>query len=259
MPQITQMNRLIEIMAKLRSPTGCPWDREQTHNTLKPYLIEEAYELIDAIDDQSDQNLKEELGDVLLQVVFHAQIATEEGRFNMEDIAKTIADKLERRHPHVFGTVQADTPEEVIKNWEAIKAKEKDSEDGPKSALDGVPRHLPALSRAYQIQKKAAKVGFDWDNAEEVWKKVDEEVQELKQAQNLQEQQEELGDLLFSVVNLSRFVGTNPEEALTQTISKFQKRFTYIESELQKNGQTPADASLAKMDELWEKAKTDMP
>lgn len=252
---MTQFNRLVEIMKRLRGADGCPWDKEQTSETLKPYLIEEAYEVIDAIDNNDDANLAEELGDVLLQVVFHAQIATEENRFTIEDVAQAIADKLVRRHPHVFGNIEAETADQVVQNWEAIKRQEKKEQVGQASALSGVPRHLPALLRAYQIQKKAARVGFDWDKTEEVIQKVEEEVQELQNAHTQQEKQEEFGDLLFSLVNLARFLQIDPEEALTQTIAKFQNRFTYIETELKKNGQTPQDATLAEMDTLWEKAK----
>ena len=252
---MSQFNRLVEIMKRLRGPNGCPWDKEQTSQTLKPYLIEEAYEVIDAIDSQDDANLAEELGDVLLQVVFHAQIATDENRFTIEDVAQSIADKLVRRHPHVFGNTTAETPDQVVQNWEAIKVEEKKEKTGQESALSGVPRHLPALLRAYHIQKKAARVGFDWDKTEEVIEKVAEEVRELQNAHTQQEKQEEFGDLLFSLVNLARFLQIDPEEALTQTIAKFQNRFTYIEAELKKNEQTPQDATLEEMDALWEKAK----
>lgn len=253
---MSHFNRLIEIMARLRGPNGCPWDKEQTSETLKSYLIEETYEVIDAIDNKDDGNLAEELGDVLLQVVFHAQIATEENRFTIEDVAKSIADKLVRRHPHVFGDAKAHTPDDVIKNWEAIKSQEKESSETTASVLAGVPRHLPALLRAQQIQKKAARVGFDWEKSEEVMLKVEEELQELNNANTQSEKEEELGDLLFSLVNLARFLKIDPEEALTKTIAKFQTRFTYIEHELAQKGQTPQDATLEEMDALWEKAKT---
>lgn len=252
---MSHYEQLIQIMARLRSTDGCPWDKEQTHKTLKPYLIEETYEVIDAIDKENDNDLVEELGDVLLQVVFHAQIATEENRFTMEDIAQTIAEKLIRRHPHVFGNTTADTPEQVIQNWEKIKKEEKSGKKEDASVLSGVPKHLPALLRAYQIQKKAARVGFDWERAEEVLDKLKEEIEELKQAKNPAEQQEELGDVLFSIVNLSRFLNTDPEQALTQTIEKFIDRFNHIETELNKQGKAPQEATLQEMDELWEQAK----
>ena len=255
---MSHFNRLTDIMEQLRGPNGCPWDKEQTSETLKPYLIEEAYEVIDAIDSKDDANLAEELGDVLLQVVFHAQIASEENRFTIEDVAKSIADKLVRRHPHVFGDAQAETPDEVIKNWEAIKSEEKEAETGKEaeSVLSGVPRHLPALLRAQQIQKKAARVGFDWEKTEEVMQKVEEEIQELKNTKTQQEKVEEFGDLLFSLVNLARFLKIDPEDALTKTIGKFQTRFAHIEAELAQKGQTPQNATLEEMDALWEQAKT---
>jgi len=252
---MTQFNRLVEIMERLRGPNGCPWDKEQTSETLKPYLIEEAYEVIDAIDNKDDTNLAEELGDVLLQVVFHAQIATEENRFTIDDVAQSISDKLVRRHPHVFGNMEAETADQVVQNWEAIKVQEKKEKVGQESVLSGIPRHLPALLRAYQIQKKAARVGFDWDHTEAVIQKVAEEVQELQNAHTEEEKQEEFGDLLFSLVNLARFLKIDPEEALTQTIAKFQNRFTYIETELKKRGRSPQEATLEEMDALWEEAK----
>lgn len=252
---MSNLNRLIEIMQRLRGPNGCPWDKEQTQETLKPYLIEEAYEVIDAIDSKNDKDITDELGDVLLQVVFHAQIASEEDRFTFDDVAKSIADKLVRRHPHVFGDVEAETPDQVIQNWEAIKREEKKGQNQDDSILSGVPRHLPALLRATQIQKKAAKVGFDWEKAEEVLDKVEEEMQELRNATTQQEKQDEFGDVLFSLVNLSRFLKIDPEDALTQTIAKFQSRFAFIEKELKEAGQTPQETSLEEMDTLWEKAK----
>lgn len=254
---MSNFNRLIEIMAQLRSPSGCPWDKEQTPQSLKPYLIEEAYEVLDAIDQNDDNEMKEELGDLLLQVVFHAQIASEENRFTIDDVAGTISDKLIRRHPHVFGNVEANTPDEVVKNWEAIKATEKDTK--PASLLDSVPKQLPALFKARRLQEKAARVGFDWDHIDDVAEKVKEETEELIQAQKADQKEkihEEFGDLLFALVNLARFLNICPEEALTQTNRKFQMRFQYIESELAKRGKTPAESNLEEMDELWEEAKT---
>ena len=256
---MSQFNRLTDIMGQLRSPSGCPWDREQNHQSLKPYLMEEAYEVLEAIDLNDDDEMKEELGDLLLQVVFHAQIASEEKRFTIEDVAGAIADKLIRRHPHVFGDVQADTPDEVIKNWETIKAGEKPG--SRTSLLDGVPKHLPALFKARRLQEKAAKVGFEWDHIDEVAQKVHEETQELVEARQTGQTKhirEEFGDLLFSLVNLARFLDICPEEALTQTNRKFQTRFQYIETELTKIGRTPQEASLEEMDVLWEKAKKEI-
>lgn len=253
---MSNFDRLITIMAHLRSPSGCPWDKEQTHQSLKPYLIEETYEVLDAIDQNDDGEIVEELGDLLLQVVFHSQIASEEKRFTIDDVAGAITDKLIRRHPHVFGDVQADTPDEVVKNWEAIKASEKPTQKA--SLLDGVARHLPALFRAQKLQEKAARVGFDWDHIADVAEKVREETEELISAHETSSQeqtQEEFGDLLFALVNLSRFLNICPEEALTQTNEKFRTRFRYIETELSNAGKTPQEATLQEMDKLWEAAK----
>ena len=257
---MTQFERLVEIMRRLRAPDGCPWDREQTHETLKPYLIEEAYEVLDAIDGGNDANLAAELGDVLLQVVFHAQMASEGGRFDVEDVSRAIVEKLERRHPHVFGDVRADTPEAVVENWEAIKETEKqEKDDQSKGLLDDVPRHLPALLRAENLQKKAARVGFDWDRLEEVTTKAKEEVDEFIETLEREEAperiREELGDLLFSIVNVARFVGVSPEDALTRTNQKFISRFRYIERKLEQQGTSLAEATLEQMDVLWEEAK----
>jgi len=256
---MSNFDRLVAIMARLRSPDGCPWDREQTHQSLKPYLLEETCEVLDAIDEGIDAELAEELGDVLLQVVFHAQIASETNRFAIEDVAGAIADKLIRRHPHVFGDAIANTPEEVLVNWNAIKNQEKADKNRKTSALDGVPRHLPALLRARRIQEKAAKVGFDWSNSEEVIEKVREEVSEFINAhaeRSPERLREEFGDMLFALVNVTRFLDICPEEALTQCIRKFQTRFEFIESELAKQGKTPETSSLKEMDALWEQAKT---
>ncbi len=248
--------RLIKIMARLRGPSGCPWDKEQTPQSLKPYLIEEAYEVLEAIDLNDDDEIKEELGDLLLQVVFHAQIASEENRFNIDDVAEAIADKLIRRHPHVFGDTQADTPDEVIKNWDAIKAVEKPEKRA--SRLDGVPINLPALLRACRLQEKAARVGFEWEHIADVAQKVQEETEELIHAREsgaIEKVREEFGDLLFALVNLARFLQICPEEALIQTNRKFQSRFQYIETELCKKDKTPHEATLEEMDALWEAAK----
>jgi len=247
-------------MGQLRAPDGCPWDKKQTHETLKPYLIEESYEVLDAIDSGDDTELTDELGDVLLQVVFHAQLASETGRFTVDDVARAISDKLERRYPHVFGDVQADDAATVVKNWEAIKAQEKENKGSkPSSHLNGVARHLPALLRAEKIQKKAARVGFDWDKLEDVTAKAREEVAEfadtLESSETLTRVEEELGDLLFSLVNVARFVGVCPEEALTKTNQKFISRFEYIEEKLAEQGLTPDEATLEQMDGFWEEAK----
>ncbi|MDA0746347.1 MAG: nucleoside triphosphate pyrophosphohydrolase, partial [bacterium] len=206
---MSQFERLVEIMARLRGPGGCPWDQEQTHQSLKPYLIEEAYELLDAIDAEDDVDIREELGDVLLQVVFHSQLASENKQFTIEEVAETICSKLVRRHPHVFGDVSVAGTADVLKNWEAIKSREKEERGQDASVLSGVPRHLPGLLRALRMQEKAAKVGFDWKHTEEVAGKVREEVEEFLEAHSendAKKMEEELGDLLFSLVNLARFL-----------------------------------------------------
>ena len=257
---MSEFKRLVDIMARLRAPDGCPWDREQNHETLKPYLIEEAYEVLDAIDDEDPKGLTEELGDVLLQVVFHAQVAREAGHFEIEDVARAISDKLVRRHPHVFGDVEAKNSDEVLVNWEQIKSEER-KEKGKENAsqMDGIPRHLPALQCAERIQKKAARVGFDWETTEEIAAKAREEVEEFIEvlaSGDRDKMLDELGDVLFSIVNLARFVGLPPEEALTRTNTKFIRRFNYIEEKLRRRGTTPEASTLEEMDELWEQSKT---
>jgi len=249
---------LVQIMARLRGEGGCPWDREQTHESIKPYLIEETYEVLEAIDDQDPAKLREELGDLILQVVFHAQMAEEAGAFSIADVLATISDKLRRRHPHVFGDVKAETAQEVLFNWEQIKQAERRREKGEASLLDGVPRELPALLRAHRLQEKASRVGFDWTEAQEVLRKVEEELVELRTAmegQAADRTEAEMGDLLFALVNLSRFIAVNPEEALRKTIARFIARFRYIEEELARSGRSLKQASLQDMDALWADAK----
>ncbi|HBT20681.1 MAG TPA: nucleoside triphosphate pyrophosphohydrolase [Peptococcaceae bacterium] len=249
----TSFEGLVEILARLRGPDGCPWDKQQTHESLKRYLIEETYEVIEAIEENDVNKLKEELGDLLLQIVFHARVAEEQGKFNIFEVIEEIKEKLIRRHPHVFGNQVVKDASEVNINWEKIKRKEK--RDGP--FLD-VPRSLPALLRAEKIQKKAAEVGFDWPDIKGVWDKIDEELGELKSAVSMgsfEQQVSELGDLLFSVVNLSRFLKIDPEEALSRTINKFIKRFNYVEKRLKEEGKKPEGTSLEKMDELWDESK----
>lgn len=250
---------LVAVMARLRGEGGCPWDREQTHASLKRYALEETYELLEAIDEGDDGAIREELGDVLLQVVFHAQMASEERRFAIEEVMTGLRDKLVRRHPHVFGDEQAADSGAVLRNWEKAKALEKSS-DGAQghSLFTSVPRAMPALARAQRIGDKAAGVGFDWPDAAPVWAKVEEELRELREAAATGEanrMEAELGDLLFSVVNLSRFLKVQAEEALTGTIERFQERFAHIERELAARGKTTSEASLEEMDELWEQAK----
>jgi tetrapyrrole methylase family protein / MazG family protein len=248
---------LMEIMKLLRSENGCPWDREQTHESLKKYLIEETYEVLEVIDLNDKDRLCEELGDLLLQIVFHARIASEEGTFDMCDVITGISRKMVQRHTHVFGDAKADTPDEVVSNWEAIKKREKGMESQT-SVLKGVPANLPALMRSYKVQQKAAQVGFDWEHAEDVLEKVKEEILELEDvynSKNVERITDEMGDVLFSLVNLSRFLKIQPELALTGTVNKFIKRFEYVEQESTKAGKKLEEMTLAEMDELWEKAK----
>lgn len=254
---MSSFNKLVEVMKRLHEPGGCPWDREQTHESLKPYLIEETYEVLEAIDAGSDEHLAEELGDLLLQVVFHAEIASREGQFTIEDVVTGIIDKLVRRHPHVFSDATVEGSAQVIKNWEEIKRKEKrDRVNG--SVLDGLPKSLPALIKARRIQEKVSRVGFDWEHTEDVMLKVEEELGELKEASRNRDREaieEELGDLLFAVANLARFVSLCPEDALHKTIDKFQRRFKYIERELPKRGLKLGEATLEEMDRLWDEVK----
>ncbi|MDD2430250.1 MAG: nucleoside triphosphate pyrophosphohydrolase [Firmicutes bacterium] len=247
----SSLEELLKTMKRLRAPDGCPWDKIQTFESLKPYLVEEAYELWDAVDSGDAYLITEELGDVLLQVVFYATIAEENGLFDLEKVASRVNEKLVHRHPHVFDDVIADTPEKVMVNWDLIKKSEKGKESRV-SALDGVPKHLPGLQKAAKVQKKAAKVGFDWDEIEPVWQKVQEELEELSEAKTQEDKEEELGDLLFAIVNLARFLKIDPEVALTGTISKFQKRFRYIETH---SKEPLEEMSLAEMDVFWEAAK----
>ena len=249
---------LMAIMLRLRGENGCPWDRGQTHESIKPYLVEETYEVLEAIDEQDLTKLKEELGDLMLQIVFHAQMAEEAGAFSMLDVLAAINEKLVRRHPHVFGELKAETAQEVLFNWEQIKQTERRQVNDRASVLDGVPRELPALLRAHRLQEKASRVGFDWTEAREVLRKVEEELTELQAAMDGQAAdrvEAELGDLLFALVNLSRFLAVNPEEALRKTIARFIARFRYIEEELSRSGRSLRQATLGEMDALWAEAK----
>ena len=250
------LRELIRVMARLRSQNGCPWDREQDHSTLKKYLIEESYELIDAIDDRDDEGMCEELGDVLLQILFHSQIAEEEKRFDIQKVAQTCCEKLIRRHPHVFKGTHIEDAEGVKKQWEEIKRREKSGL--VKSALDGVPRHLPALSQAEKIQKKAAQLGFDWKEVDGVVAKIDEELSEVKEELKSGDRKrirEELGDLLFAVVNLSRFQKESPEELLRDTVKKFNKTFQFNEKFVDQSGRKWEDFTLDELEAFWRKSK----
>ncbi len=252
-----RFNNLLKIMSKLRGKNGCPWDKEQTTESLKPFLIEEAYEVIEAIDEKSPEKLKEELGDLLLQVVFHAQLAKERKEFDMENILETLEEKLIRRHPHVFGDVSYEDAKEVLAQWERIKKEEK-ANSKRESMLDSVPKELPALLRAHRLQDKAARVGFDWKHINDVFAKVEEEIKEFKGAikeKNSDEVEDELGDIFFALVNVARFLEINPEDALRKTISKFISRFRYIEERAKEAKRELSDMTLEEMDKFWEEAK----
>lgn len=249
------VGRLREIVARLRAPDGCPWDREQTHESLRSALLEETYELVEAIDRSDDDNLREELGDLLLHVVMHAQMAGERGAFEFDEVATEICEKLIRRHPHVFGDVAAEDSAEVIRQWEEIKRAEKGER---KSILDGVPRSLPALMRAQSLQKKAARAGFDWKDASGVVAKLEEEIAELKSAvesRNQSEVADETGDLLFTVVNLARKLGEDAELALTQATDKFVERFQGVEDQAAADGRLLEECSDDRLNAYWESAK----
>ena len=252
----TDFERLLGIMRRLRGPGGCPWDAEQTHGSLTRYLLEETYEVIEAIESKSPEHLKEELGDLLLQPIFHAAIAEEAGQFDMGDVISTLCEKLVRRHPHVFADLVIKDSSAQIENWERIKKDEKGVERS--SALSGVPPDLPALMKAHKITEKASRVGFDWNHSDQVFAKVMEELHEFEEAWaggNQERMEDELGDLLFAIVNLGRFLSLNPEEALRKTISRFQKRFSHIEDTLNREGRHISEATLEEMDVIWEEAK----
>jgi tetrapyrrole methylase family protein / MazG family protein len=251
------ITRLLEVVDRLRGEDGCPWDRAQTLETLKPHLIEECYEVLDAVDAGDPETHAEELGDVLLHIALHSRIRAEEGAFDFNAVAHRIADKLIRRHPHVFGKTRVADTEQVLANWEAIKATEH-GEDTPRSALAGVPRHLPALQRAQRIQVRAARVGFDWERAADVLAKVREETAECAAAQAAGDTaalEDELGDLLFAVVNMARFAGIDAEGALRNTADRFSRRFRHIEARVRAQGKALSDCSLSELDGYWDEAK----
>jgi MazG family protein len=248
-----QIERLRQIVERLRAPDGCPWDREQTHESLKPHLLEECYELLDAIDTQDDSELKEELGDLLLQVVMHAQMASEQHRFTLDDVAEVTADKLVNRHPHVFGENRLPNSDAVLKQWDAIKRGEKHQR---KSVLDGVPKNLPALAKAQKVQTKAARVGFDWEEARDVLSKIHEEIREIDSASGKQ-LEDEIGDLLFAVVNFARKHKLDAEQLLTGATAKFSKRFQAMESLAEDRGLELGKLTLEQLDELWDEVKAE--
>jgi tetrapyrrole methylase family protein/MazG family protein len=266
-----QFDRVVAIMAQLRAPGGCPWDQKQTHESLKPYLIEETYEALDTIDRGDFVKLKEELGDVLLQVLFHSQIGSEQGTFTIDEVVQQLGDKLVRRHPHVFEATATGEPtlnsDQVIHRWEDIKRAERKNAGKPESLLQDIPQALPALLRAYQTQVRAARAGFDWPEGPQgltdVFAKLDEEIAELREAisdagatpQPTEEMAAELGDLFFSLVNLARRLKVNPEESLRQTTNRFTSRFHFIEQQASRSGRAVNDLSLTEMDHYWEEAK----
>lgn len=246
---LEEFEKLVEIMKRLRKE--CPWDRAQTPESLRQYIMEEAYETIETIDNKNWSELKKELGDLLLQIVFQAEIAEEENRFTLESIIQHINEKLIERHPHVFGEIKVNNADEVKDNWERIKVEK----ENRKSILDGLPKIMSSLLLAQRIQDKASQVGFDWENPKDVIKKIKEEITELENSHRQNEVEAEMGDLIFSVVNLSRFYKINAEDALRQTITKFIKRFQYIEKRLSEQNHSVQDASLEEMDVLWEESK----
>jgi XTP/dITP diphosphohydrolase len=246
--KLNAFERLLQTMEVLRAL--CPWDQKQDWRSLRPLTIEETYELAEAILDGDSEGVKEELGDILLHIVFYAKIAEEEEQFSIVEVIHTLCDKLEQRHPHIYGDIEVADEEEVKRNWERLKMKE-----GKKSVLSGVPSGLPSIVKAYRMQQKTAQVGFEWTEKEEAWNKIEEEVQEFRSARNQNEREEEFGDLLFSLINYARYENIDPDEALSKTNAKFKTRFEYIEAHA--NGPLE-DMSLMEMDELWERAKENL-
>lgn len=255
LPRPGSFERFQETIAHLRAPEGCPWDRKQTHRSLRPYLLEETYEVLDALDSDDVAALREELGDLLLQIVLHSQIAVEAGEFTMADVIAAVNEKIVRRHPHVWGAVDVSNDQDVVVNWDRLKQAEKAENGAPASRLDGVSRSLPALSQAFSYQDRAARVKFDWETIEPVIAKVHEEIAELQAAQTPAEREAEVGDLLFAVVNWARWLGVEPESALRATNARFYRRFRYIEQQAAAQKRPLDELSLEEMDALWEAAK----
>jgi len=279
----SQFPKLVELMARLRGPGGCPWDREQTFDTIKPFLLEETYEVVDAIARRDWEELSGELGDLLLQVVFFAQMASEEGHFTSEDVIERIHTKMVRRHPHVFGSAQADTAADVLRNWDKLKSEEQRQRlaergevfEPPQSVLDGVSSSIPSVMEAYQLSSRAAHVGFDWKRLEDLFDKLREEMAELAAVAGLSSRAEpaaetpqnamdpvlyskledEVGDLLFTAVNVARFLRMDPESALRRTNRKFRERFQWIERQLKQAGKSPSESTLEELDALWTRSK----
>jgi tetrapyrrole methylase family protein/MazG family protein len=259
-----EIEKLIELMERLRGPGGCPWDRHQDLNSLAPFIIEEAYEVVSAIDSEDPEELKEEAGDLLFQVIFLSQLASERGDFTLADVIETSLEKMVRRHPHVFGETEAETPEEVLKNWAEIKKREKGKEAGKvaEGILSGVPESLPALMRAHKVSQKASRAGFDWKDVEHVLEhvleKVTEELNEFFVAVRVRDtknMEEELGDLLFTIVNVARFLEVNPEDALRKTVGKFIRRFHDVERKVGEMGTDPSTLTMDELQRLWDEAK----
>lgn len=249
-----RFEKLIGIMARLRGPDGCPWDKEQTHKSLNPYLLEEAHEVMEAVDADDTKSMKEELGDLLLQIVFHSQLASEEASFDINDVINGICEKLITRHPHVFGDAKVKDSAHVLSRWEQIKKTEKKG----KSVIGGVPKELPALLKAYRLGEKAGRVGFDWQNADGILAKLSEEIEELHEAKDSKdctEMENEYGDILFTLANIGRFLKINPEDALRKSTNKFISRFQKMEKEAEESGSDIAKLNAEEWDELWKKAK----
>jgi tetrapyrrole methylase family protein/MazG family protein len=249
--KLDAFSTLIDIIARLRAPEGCPWDKEQTHLSLKPNLLEECYEALEAIDEGDDQKLCEELGDILMQIALHSQIGQEDGKFSVEDVLRSINTKLIRRHPHVFGGTKVSGAQDVIRNWEAIKQEEK----GTTSVLDGLPKGMPALAYSQAMQRRAARVGFDWKEIEGVMDKLGEEVEELRESTSHEERVREFGDVLFALVNVARRLDVESEEALQLAGRRFHRRFHLMEEDCRRRGIVLSSLSLEEQDKLWEQAK----
>jgi tetrapyrrole methylase family protein/MazG family protein len=250
--KFNQFDTLVDIIARLRGPDGCPWDREQTHASLREALLEECYEVLEALDEGDVKKLGEELGDLIMQVVFHAQMAAEAGKFDIGDVIRSINTKLVQRHPHVFGSLKVKDADEVLANWDELKKKEK---GGDSSILDNVPKQLPALSYSQEIQSRAARAGFDWENIEGIIDKLVEEVREFKQTDSQEQRALEFGDLLFTLVNLARRLGIDSESALREANRKFYRRFSYMEEVCRKRGINFAELSFNEQNALWDEAK----
>jgi tetrapyrrole methylase family protein/MazG family protein len=252
---LSSFDTLVEIIARLRAPDGCPWDKEQTHKTLRENLLSETYEVMEALDKGEAAELCEELGDLLLQIVLHAQIAKDDKEFEIGDVIKSINTKLIRRHPHIFGDVKVNNSKDVMHNWEAIKKQEKQDKKDDKSMLAGVPKEMPALAYAYEISRRAVRVGFEWENLQGVIDKIHEEIGEIKAAKNKEEKTDEIGDLLFTLVNFARWEGVDPETALREANHKFYRRFSKVEELARERGKELQKLSLKEWDGLWEEVK----